>query len=129
MPMLENLYNASRLNRPIPTHAVQMHSDHWLKGYGYLSTSVLRVTTFKLLATECYRHVDTPRSIPFNSPSRPESKALSPDAVRPLAEGLSILLYFSSPGKYFQIVGYWGLQPCGHFETYTNKFPSASGLE
>jgi len=46
-----------------------------------------------------------------------------------MAESLCILLYLSSLGKYFQIVGYWVLQACECFEAYTIRFPSASGLQ
>ena len=80
----------------IPTHPVQMLSDRWLKGYPNLCTWVPRASTFKLLSTEGYRHADTSRPIPFNSPRRAEFNSLCPDALRPLTEGLSILLYFSS---------------------------------
>jgi len=59
----------------------------------------------------------------FDSPRPEDSNAPCPDAVRPLAELLYILLYMSSPGKYFQIVGYWVLQACGRFEAYSIRFP------
>jgi len=65
----------------------------------------------------------------FDSPWPADSNARCPDAVRPLAEWLYILLYLCSPRKYFQIVGYWVLQACGRFEAYTIRFPSASGLQ
>jgi len=42
---------------------------------------------------------------------------------------LSKRLYLSSPGKYFQIVGYWVLQACGHSETYTIRDASARGIQ
>jgi len=129
MGTLQNLYHLIPLNRRIPTHPVPMLSNRWLKGYPYLCTLVLRASTFKLLATECYRNADTSRPIPFNFPRRGESNALCPDAGRRLVAGLSILLYFSSLGKYFQIFGYWVLQACGYFETYTIQFRWASGLQ
>ena len=129
MRTLQNLHHSIPLNRRVPMHTVPMLSLRWVKGYPYFCTWVPWVCTFKLLATECYRHVDTLRPILFNSPHRAESNALCHDAIWPLVEGLSILLYFSSPVIYFQIVGYWVLQACGHFETYTIQFPLAGGLQ
>ena len=129
MHTLRNLYHSIPLDWRIPTHPVPMLSDRWLKGYPNLCTWVPQVSTFKLLATECYRHADTLRPISFNSPRRAEFNALCPDTVRPLVEGLSILLYFSSPSKCFQIVGCWVLQACEHLETYTIWFASANGLQ
>ena len=52
-----------------------------------------------------------------------------PTLSEPLVEMLSKPLYLSSPGKYFQIVGYWVLQAYGHSETYTIRFPSARGIQ
>jgi len=101
-----NIHHTIPLNRRIPTQPVAMLFDPGLKGYPIICTWVPRASTFKLLATECYRHADTSRPIPFNSPRRAEFNVLCPDAVRPLTEGLSILLYFSSPAIYFQSVGY-----------------------
>ena len=76
-----------------------------------------------------YSHADASKPILFDSPRPADSNAPCPDAVRPLAKWLYILLYLSSPGKYFPIVGYWVLQACGRFEAYTIRFPSASGLQ
>jgi len=101
MRMLRNLYHSIPLDRRIPTHPVPMLSDRWLKSYPTLCTCVPRASTFKLLATEGYRHADTSRPIPFDSPRQAEFNSLCPDAVRPLVEGLFILLYFSTCGKYF----------------------------
>jgi len=41
-----------------PMHSVLTLSDHWFKGYPYFCTLVLRASTFKLLATECYSFLD-----------------------------------------------------------------------
>jgi len=68
MRALRDLYHSIPLDWGIPTHPVPMLSDHWQNGYAYFCTFVLWVSTFKLLATECYRHADTSRPIPFNSP-------------------------------------------------------------
>jgi len=68
MQTLRNLYYSIPLDRRIPTQPVPMLSDPWLNGYAYLCTLVLGVSTFKLLATECYRHADTARPIQFDSP-------------------------------------------------------------
>jgi len=84
MRALRNLHHSIPHGRRIPTHPVPMLSDHWLNGYAYFCTCVPRATTFKLLATGCYRHVDASRPIPFDSPRRGESNALCPDAVRTL---------------------------------------------
>jgi len=73
--------------------------------------------------------VDTLKPIAFDSPRSADSNPACPDAVRPLAEWLCILSCLSSPGQYFQIVGYWVLQACGCFETYTIRFPSVSGSQ
>ena len=129
MQTLRDLYNLIPLAERNSTQCVLMLSDHWLKGYPFFCTLVPRSSTFKLLATKGNRHADTLRPIQFNSTRRAEFNAVCPDAVRPLVEGLSILLYFSSPGKYFQTVGYWVLSACGHLYTYTIRFPSASGLQ
>jgi len=110
MGKLRNLYLSIPLNRLIPTHPVPMLSDPLLKGYPNICTGVPWASTFKLLATECYRHADTSRPIPFNSPRRAEFNALCPDAARPLVEGSFILVYFSSLDIYFQSVGYWVLE-------------------
>jgi len=81
------------------------------------------------LPADHYSHADASTPIALDSPRLADSNAPCPDAVRPLVAGLSILLYLSSPGKYLQIVGYWVLQACGRFETYTIRSPSASGVQ
>ena len=80
------------------------------------------------LPADIYSHPDSLKPIPFDPSRQVDSNASCPDAVQPLAEELSIPLYYCSLGTYFQIVGYGGLQACGRFETYTIGFPSASGL-
>jgi len=80
MQTLRNLYHSIPLDRQNPTHPVPMLSDHWPNGYAYFCTLVLWVSTFKLLAAECYRHPDTLRPIPFNSPRRAESNGTLPDS-------------------------------------------------
>jgi len=44
---------------------------------------------FKLLATECYRHADTSRSIPFNSPQWADSNETLPDSSTHLPTEIS----------------------------------------
>jgi len=78
---------------------------------------------------DLYSHADASKPIPFDSLRPADCDAPCPDAVRPLVEMLSKPLYLSSPGKYFQIVGYWVLQAWGRFEAYTIRFPSASRLQ
>jgi len=92
---LRNLYHSIPLVRRIPTDPVPMLSDHWLNGYAYVCTSVPRASTFKLLATGCYRHADTSRPIPFDSPRRADSNEPLPDPSRHLSaevSAISILL-------------------------------------
>jgi len=80
MPTLRNLHHSIPLGRRIPTNPVPMLSDRWLKSYPPICTSVPRVSTFKLFATECYRHADASRPIPFNSPRRADSNETLPDS-------------------------------------------------
>ena len=51
---LRGLYHSIPLAEGNPTHSFRTLTDRWLKGYPYLCTLVLRTSTFKLLATECY---------------------------------------------------------------------------
>ena len=48
--------------------------------YPYFCTLVPQASTFKLLATKCYRHADTSRPIPFNSPWRVDSNQTLSDS-------------------------------------------------
>jgi len=77
---LRKLCHSISLDRRIPTHPVPMLSVHWLNGYAYYCTLVHWVSTFKLLATECYRHADTSSPIPFNSPRRADSNETLPNS-------------------------------------------------
>jgi len=76
-----------------------------------------------------YSDADASKPIPCDSPRPADSNQPCPDDVRPLAVELSKHLYMCSPGKYFQIVDYWVLQSCRSCETYTIRFPMASGLQ
>ena len=69
-----------------------MLCDRWLKGYPNLAICVPRARTFKLFATEYYRHADTLRPIPFDSPRQAEFNALCPDAVQPLHQEKNLFL-------------------------------------
>jgi len=89
MRTLRNLYHSIPLERRIPTHPVLTLSDRWLKGYPYLCTLVPLESIFKLLATECYRHVDTSRPIPFDSPRRADFNQTLPHSGRPLPAEVS----------------------------------------
>ena len=129
MRTLQTLYHLIPLDRRIPTHPVPTLSNRLLKCYRNLCTWVPLASTFKLLATGCYRHADASRPIPFDSPRRADSNPPCPDDVRPLVEMLFKPLYLSSLGKYFQIGGHWVLQACGRFEVYTIRFPSVSGFQ
>jgi len=88
---LRNLYHSIPLTDRIPTHPVPTRSDHWLKSYPYFCTLVPWASTFKLLATGCYRHADTSRPIPFNSPHGADSNKTLPDSGRHLAGEVSAL--------------------------------------
>jgi len=81
MRTLRDLCLSIPLDRRIPTHPVPILSDHWLNRYPYFCSLVLSVSTFKLLATECYRHADASRPIPFNSPRRADSNETLPDSA------------------------------------------------
>ena len=80
MRTARNIPHSIPLNRPTPTHPVPMLSDCWLKGYPNIYPWVPRASTFKLWATECYRHADTSKSIPFGSPRRADSNESLPDS-------------------------------------------------
>jgi len=97
MLMLRNLYYLIPLDQRIPTHPVLMVSDRWLKGYPYFCALVPGVSTFTLLATDCYSHVDILRPIPFNSSHQADSNPSCPGLVRGLLLKLSPLLYFYFP--------------------------------
>jgi len=87
MPAVQDLFYSIPLIERDPSHPVPMRSNHWPNGYPYLCTLVLWVSTFKLLATECYRHSDTSQPIPFNSPFRADSNKTLPDSGgHPLAK-------------------------------------------
>jgi len=84
MSTLRHLYHAIPLAERNPTHSVPTLSDRWSKCYPCLRTLVLQASTFTLLATECYRHADTSRPIPFDSPQRVDSNETLPDPGRHL---------------------------------------------
>ena len=117
MRTLRNLYHSIPLDRRIPTHPVPMLSDGWLKCYPNLCTCVLRASTFKSSATECYRHADTSRPIRFDSPRRAACNETLPDSCgHPLAEVSALFTLLTS-------IAMWTL------ESYTIQFPSLSGIQ
>jgi len=91
MRTLRNQYHSILLPEQNPTHSVARLSDHWLKGYPYSCSLVLRASTFQLLATGCYRHADASRPIPFDSPRRADSNVTLPDSGRHLTAEVSHL--------------------------------------
>jgi len=80
MRTLRNLYHSVPLDWRIPTHPVSILSNGWLNRYAYLCTYVPWAGTLKLLATGCYRHVDTSKPIPFDSPRRADSNGALPNS-------------------------------------------------
>jgi len=94
---LRNLHNSISLNRQILKHPVITLSNNLVTGYAYFSTFFHRASTFKLLATECYRHWYPSSHIPFNSPYRAHSNPSCPGPDRGLVLKLSPLLYLYSP--------------------------------
>jgi len=88
---LQNLYQSIPLDRRITTPPVPMLSDHWLNGYAYFCPCVPQVSTFKFLATGCYRHADASRPIPFDSPRRADSNETLPDSGGHLPAEVSAL--------------------------------------
>jgi len=81
MRRLRDLYHLIPLAERNPTHSVQTLSDHGLKGYPFFCTLVPRVSTLKVLATRCYRHEDTQRLIPLDSPRRADSNEALPNSA------------------------------------------------
>jgi len=95
MRTLRDLYHSIPLGRRIPTHPVPTLSDCRLKCYPNLCTCVPQASTFKLLASGCYRHADASRPIPFDSPRRADSNETLPDSgghLPPELSAFSILL-------------------------------------
>jgi len=84
MRTLRGLTHLIPLAKRNSTHCVQTLSDHWLKCYPFFCTLVPRVSTFKVLATACYRYEDTQRPIPFDPPRRADSNETLPDSGRHL---------------------------------------------
>jgi len=91
MWILRNLYHSINLDRRMATPAVSMLSARWLKGYPNICTGVPLASTFKMLATECYKHADTSRRIRFDSPGRADSSETLPDSGRHLPPELAAL--------------------------------------
>jgi len=67
MRTLQDLYHVVPLADRNSTHSVPTRSDNWLKDYLFFCTVVPQASTFKLLATGCYRHADTVRRIQLDS--------------------------------------------------------------
>jgi len=93
---LRNLHHSIPLYLRIPTHPVPTLSDHWLQGYPFFCTCVPWASTFKLLATECYRYADTSRPIQFNSPRRADSNETLPDSGTHLPAKISAISFLQT---------------------------------
>jgi len=115
MRTLRGLYHSIRLGERTPMRPFPTLAD------------ICPLRYLPLHPADLYSHADTSKPISFDSPRPADSNGPCPDAVRPQVEWLCILLYLSSPGGYFQIVGYWVLQACGLFGAYTIRFRSTSG--
>jgi len=89
MRTLRDLYHSIPLAGRNSTHSVPTLSDHWLKGYPFFCTLVPRASTFKLLATGCYRHEDIQRPIPFNAPRQADSNERLPESAGHLRAKIS----------------------------------------
>ena len=95
MRTLRNLYHSIPLDRRIPTHPVPTLSDRRLKCYPNLCTCVPWASTFKLLASGCYRHADASSPIPFDSTRQADCNETLPDSgghLPPEVSAFSILL-------------------------------------
>ena len=90
------------------THSVPKLSDNSLKGYPFFCTLVPPVSTFQSCATGCYRHVDTYRPIPFNSPQPAGSNETLPDSGRHLPAEVSAFLTLLTS------IAMWTLQELYH---------------
>jgi len=110
MRTLRNLHHLIPLDRRIPTDPVPMLSDRWLNGYAYFCTWVPRASTFKLLATGCYRHADASRPIPFNSAGRVDSNETLPDSGGHLQAEVSAFFTLLTTGS----IAMWTLQDLYH---------------
>jgi len=91
--MLRDLQHSIPLHWRVPTHPVPMLSDRWLNSYAYFCTRVPRASSFKLLATECYRHADTSRPILFDSPRQADSNDTLPDSGGHLPGEVSTIFF------------------------------------
>ena len=120
--ILRDLYHSFLFAERNPTHSVSTLSDQWLNGYPYLCTLVILVSTFKWLATECYRYTDTSRPIPFNSPCREESNETLPDSGGQLPANVSA--FFSL----LTCIAMWTLQNQYHSITLAERNPTHSVL-
>ena len=80
MRTLRNLYHSIHLAKRIPTDPVPTLSNWRFMSYPDLCTLVPRAGTFKLLATEFYRHADTSKPILFDFPRWADSNDALPDS-------------------------------------------------
>ena len=118
MQTLRNKYHSIPLAERNPTHSVPKLSDHWLKGYPFFCTLVSRLSTFKLLATRCYRHRDASRPIPVNSPRRADSHETLPHTGRHLPTEVSA--FFSL------LTSMWTLRDLYHSSPMAERNPTHS---
>jgi len=120
MRTLRNLYHSIPLDRRIPTHPVPMLSDGWLKCYPNLCTCVPWASTFKSLATGCYRHADASRPIPFDSPRRADYNETLPNSGgHPLADVSALFSLLTS-------IAMWTLRELYHSIPHAEWNPTHS---
>jgi len=75
---------------------------------------------------DSYRHATASSLMPFDSSHPADSNGALPNSMRPLARELSFTWYFSSPGRYLQIVRWCVLQACHSFGPSTIESLSSS---
>jgi len=120
MRTLRNLYHSIPLDRRIPTDPVPMLLDRWLNGYASFCTWVPPASTFKLLATRCYRYAGASRPILFDSPRRADSNETLPDSGGHLPPEVSAFFTLLTS------IAMWTLQDLYHSIHLTEGNPTHS---
>ena len=85
MPPARTFYHSIRLVRRIQKVRFLTRSDPWWWSYLLVCSIVVRASTCRLFAAECYKHARASRLIPLNSSRRAESNGVSPGSGARLA--------------------------------------------